>query len=508
MKRVYIGVDIGTSGCKAAAIGGDGGICGIESVRYDDSLACSGPGCYDQPAAVLRGAAFGCIRALTRGLAAGCRVDAIGLTGQMHGLVALDERLRPLRPIISCVDFRNEKQNSEIYRRAGGVEGLLGFTNNRMLASCTAGKILWMRENEPELFSRVRYIVNPKDYVRAALTGIAATDESDAAGFGVYDVKNRCWNEALLELIDLPKAVLPPVLHADQTAGTVLPEIAAALGLCPDTVVVAGAGDAVMQTVGSGAVRPGVYGVVLGSGGLIAASLDKCAHNEGARLQVYPSALRGQWVAYTGLMSVGTSVNWLRANIYAQDAADGFRRMDEQAAQVQPGCGGLLFFPALLGQRSPVDDPFARGVVAGLNPAHTKGHLYRAMLEGLALGMREVYGQLRAVAAPMQCIRISGGGAVNALWCQIFADVFQAPVQRAAEYAVCGARGAAVLASCRGDPAKAAERFAAAETDRIFMPDASRKALYDDLFALYTQVYPAARALFSGLKRFDETYGV
>lgn len=224
--------------------------------------------------------------------------------------------------------------------------------------------------------------------------------------------------------------------------------------------------------------------------------------------QRYPSALRGQWVAYTGLMSVGTSVNWLRANIYAQDAADGFRRMDEQAAQVQPGCGGLLFFPALLGQRSPVDDPFARGVVAGLNPAHTKGHLYRAMLEGLALGMREVYGQLRAVAAPMQCIRISGGGAVNALWCQIFADVFQAPVQRAAEYAVCGARGAAVLASCRGDPAKAAERFAAAETDRIFMPDASRKALYDDLFALYTQVYPAARALFSGLKRFDETYGV
>ena len=457
---------------------------------------------------MLPGAAFGCIRALTRGLPAGCRVDAIGLTGQMHGLVALDERLRPLRPIISCVDFRNEKQNSEIYRRAGGVEGLLEFTNNRMLASCTAGKILWMRENEPELFSRVRYIVNPKDYVRAALTGIAATDESDAAGFGVYDVKNRCWNEALLELIDLPKAVLPPVLHADQTAGTVLPEIAAALGLCPDTVVVAGAGDAVMQTVGSGAVRPGVYGVVLGSGGLIAASLDKCAHNEGARLQVYPSALRGQWVAYTGLMSVGTSVNWLRANIYAQDAADGFRRMDEQAAQVQPGCGGLLFFPALLGQRSPVDDPFARGVVAGLNPAHTKGHLYRAMLEGLALGMREVYGQLRAVAAPMQCIRISGGGAVNALWCQIFADVFQAPVQRAAEYAVCGARGAAVLASCRGDPAKAAERFAAAETDRIFMPDASRKALYDDLFALYTQVYPAARALFSGLKRFDETYGV
>ena len=145
MKRVYIGVDVGTSGCKAAAIGGDGGICGIESVRYDDSLACSGPGCYDQPAAVLRGAAFGCIRALTRGLPAGCRVDAIGLTGQMHGLVALDERLRPLRPIISCVDFRNEKQNSEIYRRAGGVEGLRPVRRERacgcvkMSRSCFPG---------------------------------------------------------------------------------------------------------------------------------------------------------------------------------------------------------------------------------------------------------------------------------------------------------------------------------------------------------------------------------
>lgn len=511
MKEAYIGVDIGSSGCKAIAVDGEGKTLGVQSVRYDNTLVCTGLGCYEQPARVLRDAGLDCIRALVRELGPDRRTAAIGLTGQMHGLVALDEHLEPLRPILSCVDFRNEKQNDEIYAKVGGKEGLLPYTNNKMVPSCTAGKILWMRENEPALFARTRAVVNPKDYVRTVLTGVPATDESDASGFGVYDVRNHRWNRELLDLIGLPEEVLPPVFHADQAVGTVLPEVAAELGLGPDTVVVAGAGDAIMQTVGSGAVEEGVYSVVLGSGGLISTSLGVCAHNEGARLQVYSSAIRDQWVAYTGLMSVGTSVNWMRESLYAAESArgaeEGFRRMDEEAARVRPGCDGLLFFPSLLGQRNPVDDPYAKGVTVGLTPSHTRGHLYRALLEGLAFGMREVYLQLREVGAPMRCIRISGGGAVNTLWCQIFADLFQAPVRRVPEYSACGALGAAVLASHHGkDPASLPGRFASFGSDRTFEPDASKKAVYDDLFAVYTQIYPASKGIFQALKRFDETH--
>ena len=201
----------------------------------------------------------------------------------------------------------------------------------------------------------------------------------------------------------------------------------------------------------------------------------------------------------------------MRESLYAAESArgaeEGFRRMDEEAARVRPGCDGLLFFPSLLGQRNPVDDPYAKGVTVGLTPSHTRGHLYRALLEGLAFGMREVYLQLREVGAPMRCIRISGGGAVNTLWCQIFADLFQAPVRRVPEYSACGALGAAVLASHHGkDPASLPGRFASFGSDRTFEPDASKKAVYDDLFAVYTQIYPASKGIFQALKRFDETH--
>lgn len=511
MKQAFIGVDIGCSGCKAIAIDQNGKTLGVQAVRYDNTLICTGLGCYEQSAQVLRNAGLSCIRKLVQQLEAGRRVAAIGFTGQMHGLVALDEQLQPLRPILSCVDFRNEKQNDAIYAKVGGKEGLLPYTNNKMVPSCTVGKILWMQENEPELLAKTRVVVNPKDYVRTVLTGIPATDESDASGFGVYDVRSHNWNEALLNLIGLPKTILPAVYHADEVIGTVLPKLAAELGIDKDTAVVAGAGDAVMQTAGSGAVEEGVYSVVLGSGGLISTSLRTCAYNEGARLQIYSSAIRNQWVAYVGLMSVGTSVNWLRSNLYAAESVAGetaaFRQMDQEAAAVPAGCNGLLFFPSLLGQRNPVDDPYAKGALIGLTPEHTRGHMYRALLEGLTLGMREVYLQLRTAGKPMQQIRLSGGGAVNDLWCQIFADGFQTPVHRVQHYSACGALGAAMLAShyCK-NPADLVHRFSSGEVERIFEPEASKKAVYDELFAMYTQIYPASKPLFDDLKRFDETH--
>lgn len=508
MEDIYLGIDVGTSGCKAIAINRHCETVALSSARYDDSLLCKGLGSYDQDAEVLLNASMECIRGLAQKAGAGCRVVAMGFTGQMHGLVALDEKLRPLRPIISCVDFRNFKQNAEISRAFGGEEGLLPYTNNKMIPSCTGGKILWMKENEPALYEKIRIIVNPKDYVRTALTGIPATDQSDASGFGLYDVKNHCWNEELITRLEIPKSILPPVYGSGEVVGTVRPEMARRLSISPDAVVVAGAGDAIMQTVGAGAVAEGIYGVVLGSGGLISASLRSCAENKGARVQIYCSALQNQWVAYAGLMSVGTSVNWFREQFYHVGAETGaeFLQMERDAASIREGSDGLLFYPALLGQRNPVEDPFTKGVIVGLSPAHTKAHMYRALLEGLAFGMREVCALIREVSAPLKKIHISGGGAVSNLWCQIFADVLQVPVCRMKDYSVCGAMGVAVLAAnARDAHADLEEIYQNRGIDVIFEPSQEKKAVYDALYAIYQKMYPASAPLFADLKRYEET---
>ncbi len=510
MEELYLGIDIGTSGCKAIAINRQRQTVALSAASYGNSLIHSGQGRYEQDAQVLLSAGMECICRLVERAGPNHRVAAMGFTGQMHGLVALDETLRPLRPVISCVDFRSSAQNAEIHKAFGGEEGLLPFTNNRMLPSSTAGKILWLQENEPELYAKTRVIVNPKDYIRTVLTGIPATDESDASGFGLYDVRHHCWNDTLLARLKIPKAILPAVHGSSQVIGSVLPEMARRLRISPDTLVVTGAGDAIMQTVGAGAVSPGTYSVVLGSGGLISCSLTDCVENKGARIQIFSSALQNQWVAYAGLMSIGTSVNWFRERFYhledGGDARAEFLQMEQEGASIREGSDGLLFYPTLLGQRNPVDDPFAKGVVVGLNLTHTKAHLYRAMLEGLAYGMREVYGCIAQISVPLQKIHISGGGAVNNLWCQIIADVFQAPVARVKQYQVCGALGVAVLASRVQDPSPLFEElFQDTELERVFEPDPEKKAVYDRLYHMYRKLYPAMAPLFADLKSYDET---
>lgn len=505
MRELYLGIDVGTSGCKAIGVDENNQTVAESSVRYDDSLISNGLGSYDQKAEGLLDAGIECITKLVKEAGSDYHVAALGFTGQMHGLVALDDTLKPLRPVISCVDFRNYEQNRAIHAAFGGEEGLVPYTNNKLVPSCTVGKIVWMMENEPELFSRTRVIVNPKDYVRTALTGVPATDVSDASGFGMFDVQNRCWSRPMIDKLGIPEGVLPPVYDSCEVVGHVLPEMAAKLGITPDAVVIAGAGDAIMQTVGSGAVTDGVYSVILGSGGLISTSLKTCAENKGAKLQLYASALKRQWVAYVGLMSVGTSTNWFKDQFYGESGS--FAQMEREAASVPPGSEGLLFFPALLGQRNPVDAPFAKGVVVGLTPAHGKKQLYRAMLEGLTLGMREVYDQLHRVAAPIKAINISGGGAVSDLWCQMFADVFQTPVRRVKEYAVCGAMGAARLAAGQLTAKGVSEQtFTDVAFDKVFEPNKAQKAVYDDLYRMYVQIYPASAPLFGDLKAFEEKH--
>ena len=510
MKEIYIGVDLGCTGCKAIAIDGEARVQCTESIRYDDSILCTGIGCYDQDPQVLLDAATECIRKLVERVGKESHVAALGFTGQMHGLVALDANLKPLRPIISCLDFRNEEENAEIYAAVGGEEGLLNYTNNRMVASCTGGKIKWMKNHEREIYERIYKIVNPKDYVRTAMSGAVVTDESDAGGFGIYDVENRCWNRELLAKIGIEESVLPEVRGSAQVVGHVTEEYAGKLGIGTDAAVVAGAGDAIMQAVSAGAVKDGTYSFIMGSGGSMAVSLGECAYNDGGKLQIYPSAVPNQWVAYVGCTAYGTAVAWLREALYKEESkagvAQAFERMEAEAREIEAGSKGLLFYPTLLGQRNPVEDPFAKGVMVGLTPAHTKAHMYRALLEGLAFGTREVYRSIERVSAPVRRLNVSGGCSASELWCQIMADVFGVPVHRLAAYSACGALGAAKLArggaTGMADAAALRGSFEDSEFDRVFQPNANLRGVYDDLFAIYTRVYPAMRDTFNGLRQF------
>lgn len=509
MEKLALGIDIGSTGCKAVVMDRDRRVRYESARRYDNTIVCKGLGIYDQEPEILREAAFACIRELASGLGSDEEIGCIGLTGQMHGLVALDKNKKPLRPIMSCVDFRNEKQTKQLYEKVGGEAGLLPYTNNKLVASCTAGKILWMMENEPELFKETACVINPKDYVRLELTGICATDRSDASGFGVYDVERAGWNRELLKIAGIPENILPEVFSGAEIVGKILPEAAKETGVSPEAVVIAGGGDAIMQTLGTGGNIEGVYSVILGSGGLISASLKTCAYNEGAKLQIYCSGVKDEWVAYTGLMCVGTATDWFKNRYYGAEATSlgdrVFALMEQEAEKIPAGCQGLLFFPSLMGQRNPVDDPFAKGVVAGLAPVHTRAHAYRALLEGLSMGMMQVFEQLESVGGPLRELYVSGGGAACRLWCQILADVFGVRVRRVKNFASCGAASCAMMGlKALGYYEDEQEVYKDIPVGATFQPNTENRALYDALYEIYKKIYPAMAGIFEDIRKFEE----
>ncbi len=502
---IYLGLDLGCTGCKAIAVDDQGNTVNTASGRYDGTLIAKGGNAYDQDPAVLRDAGMQCLQDVLSGIDRN-DVKAIGVTAQMHSMVVLDRDKKVIRPMISCVDARNDKQIQEIYEKCGGIENFLSMTNNRMVASCTGGKMIWMRENEPELFQRVRYVMTPKDYFRMQLTGEILTDESDASGFGLYDVKRRCWNKSLLELIEIPASILPEVRASNAFAGNILPEIAGELGIPGSTKVVAGGGDAVVQTAGAGAVSKGVYSIILGSGGNISASSDVFYENKKGNIQFYAASIPGMWVAYAGVMSVGNTTNWFR-EVFMQNQRDAFAELEKAAAAVDAGCNGLLFYPSMLGQRNPIEDTNAKGMFLGLDMEHHAGDMFRAVLEGIAMQMREIADTITPACGPMESVVLSGGGSCNDLWCQIFADIFQIPVQRAANSAYCGARGAAILGmGCGKDKPELQKLFGNNGKERTWEPDREKSAVYQELFEIYKHIYADNREAFARIKKFRDRY--
>jgi xylulokinase len=403
------GLDVGTSAVKGLALDRDGTVLASAEASYP--LSTPQPGWAEQDPEDWWRATSAVLSRL--GQAAG-EPAGIGLSGQMHGLVALDSRDRVLRPAILWNDQRTAAECREIEDTVG-LERLIALTGNRALPGFTAPKLLWLRNNEPELFGRIARIALPKDYVRMRLCGEHATDVADASGTLLLDVAERRWSEQVLDSLALEAAWLAPVLESPEASG------ATAEGV----PVAAGAGDQAAGALGVGVASPGPVSVVLGTSGVVFAALERYAADPQGRVHAFCHAVPGAWHAMGVMLSAAGSLQWLQAILRAD-----YDVLTAEASGWPPGTEGLLFLPYLVGERTPHADPDARGAYAGLGIRHDRGALVRALLEGVAFGLRDSLDLICELGGTPALGRVSGGGAHSEEWLRIIASVLELPLER------------------------------------------------------------------------------
>ncbi|MGD2041584.1 MAG: xylulokinase, partial [Anaerolineae bacterium] len=423
-------------------------------------------------------------------------IAGVGLTGQMHGLVLLDAAGNVLRPAILWNDQRTGDQCHTIRQRVGR-ERLIQITGNDALPGFTAPKILWVQEHEPEIYAQVAHLLLPKDYVRYRLTGEYATDKAGAAGTLLVDIEARDWSVDLLTTLDIPPQWLPPCHEGPHVTGYISARAAEATGLKAGIPVVGGGGDQAAQAVGVGAVEPGIVALTLGTSGVVFASTGKPFVEPGGRLHAFCHALPGRWHLMGVMLSAAGSLRWYRDTL-----APGipFDALIGPAHDVPAGSEGLLFLPYLTGERTPYADPLARGAFVGLTVRHSQAHMTRSLLEGVGLGLRDIFELIQSAGLDkIRQVRISGGGAKSALWRQILADILGTELvtvntTEGAAYgaALLAATGAGVYADV--DSACAATIHVVGSTSPG--PDA---AVYEEIYPLYRDLYPALRSTFAAV---------
>jgi len=469
-----LGLDVGTSSVKGIAIDGDGAVLAVAERGYP--LSTPRPGWSEQdPEDWWRGAAE-VLDELDASSAAG-----IGLSGQMHGLVALDAAARPLRPAILWNDGRTQAQCDEIEERIG-FERLVALTGNRALAGFTAPKLLWLAEHEPEVYGRIAHILLPKDYVRLKLTDEHAIDVADASGTLLFDVAARGWSDEVVKALDVDPAWLPKVYESPAVTGLTH-------GGVP---VAAGAGDQAAGALGVGVVAEGgPASVVLGTSGVVFAALDRYAHDPEARVHAFCHAVPQAWHIMGVMLSAAGSLQWLRETVGGT-----YDELLGGAAEWDPGVEGLLFAPYLAGERTPHADPAARGAFAGLGLRHDRGALARAVLEGVAFALRDALDLVEELGGRPRVGRISGGGARSELWLEIVASVLEMPLE-ATVVDEGAAYGAALLggvaAGVWGDAREAVATCV--EVTRTIEPRPEWIEPYAEARQRFRALYPALRPL-------------
>ncbi len=418
----------------------------------------------------------------------------------MHGAVMLDAAGEVVRPALIWCDVRTEKQCRELNERIG-AERLIQLTCNPALPNFTLTKLLWVRENEPENWKRVRSVMLPKDYVRFRLTGERAIDVADASGTLMLDVAKRRWSAEVLQAAEIDPSLLPAVYESPNVCGKVSATGAAATGLAAGTPVVAGAGDQAAGATGMGIVTPGAVSATIGTSGVVFAATDRPALDPRGRLHTFCHAVPGRWHVMGVTQAAGLSLRWFRDNFGSsatQSSGDSYEKLTAEAATVAPGADGLLWAPYLMGERTPHLDADARGALVGLTASHTRAHIVRAILEGVAFSLKDTFTIFEEMGVPVKSIRLGGGGARSPLWRQIQADVYDHEVE-IVEAEEGAAYGAAILAGVGAKmwPSVDAACDSVVRVASRTQPNAANADVMQKNYAAYRRIYPAMKSIFS-----------
>ncbi len=505
---VTLGIDIGTSGTKTIAIDDQGTILASASAEYPCEHP--RPGWSEQDPEHWWKATCTTVRqVLASGAVDAADVNAIGLSGQMHGSVFLDQDGQVIRPALLWNDQRTAVECAEIEDRAGGREALIRMVANPALTGFTAPKLLWVRRHEPRNWERVRQVLLPKDYIRFRLSGTYATEVSDASGTLLLDVAQRRWSGELLTKLDIDPALLPACHESPEVSAQVSSIGSEATGLRVGTPIVGGGGDQPAGAVGNGIVKPGVVSATMGTSGVVFAHAQELGFDPKGRLQRGCHAVPGAWHVMGVVLAAGGSFQWFRnqlgqAEIKAakERGVDPYFLLSDEAALAGVGAEGLFFLPYLTGERTPHFDPDAKGGWIGLTVRHGRPHLIRSVLEGATYAMRDCLELIREMGAPIEQIRVSGGGARNPLWRQIQADIYghdvhtlnstEGPAFGVALLAMVGAGAFASVPEACDATIRLSERTGS---------DSGARAFYDRGYQIYTGLYRDLHESFAAMSR-------
>ncbi len=486
--KYLLGIDVGTSGVKCLVIDEEGKV--LKSVTKSYPLHTPKPTWSEQnPADWWQGTREALLE-LMDGIEKE-RIAAMGLSGQMHGLVALDQDNNVIRDAILWNDQRTDEECSEIIDAAGGLDALVECTNNTMVTGFTGSKLLWVKKNEPENYARIAKFVMPKDYIRFQLTEELITDASEASGTGLFDVQRREWAQGLIGKIGISDLIFPKVVESDEVAGYVSAQAAEQTGLPEGLPVYGGGGDAVIQNTGMGIIREGTLGVVMGTSGVVATAMNTFGKNEAGKLQFFCNNASGKYMAFGCQLSSAGSMEWYKNTFYA-DSKDPYGQINEGAEASGVGSGGVIFLPYLTGERCPYPDPNARGVFYGMSLLTNKGDLARAVMEGVTFGLYQMYELILKTNSKLTIreVVLSGGGANSKLWKQIVADIFNLPVKILAGAAEGGAYGGALVAGVgEGIFASLEDAEKVHSVKEVVEPIAENHKIYQKIKVIYDKLY-------------------
>ncbi len=488
-----MGIDVGTGGTRALLVDEQGQVKAGVTAPHEDILMELALWAEQRPQNWWDAARTAIRGALEAAGAKGSDVRGIGLSGQMHGLVLLDETDRVIRPALIWCDQRSQDQVDFVNSKVGR-ENVLDFTANPVLTGFTLPKLLWVRDHEPRNFERVKKFLLPKDYLRFRLTGEYATEVSDASGTSMFDVVNRRWSFGMLDALGLDRDILPHCTESSEVSGSVSAAAAEATGLAAGTPVVGGGGDQASSAVGNGIVEPGIVSDTLGTSGVVFAHMEKVAYDPQGRVHTFCHAVRGKWHVMGVTQGAGLSLQWFRNQLAPGVEYDA---LTTEAARAQAGSNGLYWLPYLMGERTPHLDAAARGGWIGLTAKHTRADLVRALLEGVSWSQKDCLDIIEELGTPVDSVRLSGGGAKSPFWRQMLADIFNKRVVVLAtqEGSAYGAALLALTGTGAYSSVPEACRAAIREVDSV-KPQPAAVETYRRGHEVFRALYPALKPLY------------